>query len=60
MHNNLIVEHMYSQVNTNRERYLLLDEITDHRCDDSKVINLTNSFNKSNTNVLSRKHTIEG
>ena len=60
MHANLIAEYVYSQVNTNGERYLLLNKITDHRCDDSKVINLTNSFNKSNTNVLSRKHTIKG
>ena len=60
MHTNLIAEHMYSQVNTNGERFLLLNEITDHRCDDSKVITLTNSFTKSNNNVLSRKHTTDG
>ena len=51
---------MNSQVNTNGERFLLLNEITDHRCDDSKVITLTNSFTKSNNNVLSRKHTTDG
>ena len=51
---------MYLQVNTNGESFLLLNEITDHRCDDSKVIPLTNSFTKSNNNVLSRKHTTEG
>ena len=47
-------------MNTNGERFLLLNEITDHRCTDSKVITLTNSFTESNNNVLSRKHTTYG
>ena len=60
MHANLIAEHMYSQVNENGERNLLLNEITSHRCDASKVVNVNDSFNKTNTNQLFRKHTTKG
>ena len=60
MHANLIAEHMYSQVNENDGRNLLLNEITSHRCDEYKVVNVKDSFNKTNTNQLFRKHTTKG
>ena len=38
MHANLIIDHMYSQLNKNGERKLLLNKITDLRCNHPKVI----------------------
>ena len=48
MHANLIIDHMYSQVNENGERNLLLNKITDLRCNHSKVISIDHSFTKTN------------
>ena len=51
---------MYSQVIGIGERDILLNESIDHRCNTSKVIPIQDSFTKTNTRQLFKKHTTEG
>jgi len=60
IHTNLIAEHMYAQVDEKSHRYLLLDEIVDHRCDPHLAAAESDSYLSNNTGQKSRIRITEG